>query len=156
MDPKNSRGTGLIPILLPQNVHDMGFFEIFEPGGHRNGGRQGRGLAGKHTCRTRCGGWSAEPGCRRAGGRLNRGGMRQQRFGVVGNFRWQIVDGDEIIVRQNLGSIHGILQLTHIPGPVIGFDRAQRILADGPVPTKKHTCQQDDIPVSLAQRGQFQ
>ena len=39
MDPKNSRGTGLIPILLPQNVHDMGFFEIFEPGGHRNGGR---------------------------------------------------------------------------------------------------------------------
>lgn len=34
MDPKNSRGTGLIPILLPQNVHDMGFFEIFEPRGH--------------------------------------------------------------------------------------------------------------------------
>ena len=74
----------------------------------------------------------------------------------IGDFRCQIVNCDDVIIRQNLTALQSISELANIARPLTCFEGMPSLFCDGPLLPEQSPDQQGNIALAFSQRRQFE
>ena len=71
---------------------------------------------------------------------------------MIGHFGREILNANVVVIRENLGSINRILQLTDVARPTVSLERRHQIGGDVPLGIDKMFYQESNVARALPQR----